>query len=33
MENIHPVYGAWIRTHDLQDKSLLPYPQDQVNNW
>ena len=22
--NVHPVYGAGIRTHDLQDTSLLP---------
>ena len=24
VRNIHPVYGAGIRTHDLQNTSLLP---------
>ena len=24
--NVHPVNGTGIRTHDLQNKSLLPYP-------
>ena len=24
MKNVHPVYGAGIRTYDLQDMSLLP---------
>ena len=27
--NVHPVYGARIRTHDLQYMSLLPQPLDQ----
>ena len=25
-KNVHPVYGAGIRTHDLQNRSLLPKP-------
>ena len=28
-ENVHPVYGARIRTHDLRSLSLLPKPLDQ----
>ena len=24
VKNVHPVYGAGIRTHDLQNMSLLP---------
>ena len=24
VKNVHPVYGDGIRTHDLQDMSLLP---------
>ena len=24
VNNVHPVFGAGIRTHDLQNKSLLP---------
>ena len=24
VKNIHPVYGAGIRTHDLENMSLLP---------
>ena len=27
--NVHRVYGAGIRTHDIQDMSLLPQPLDQ----
>ena len=27
--NAHPVYGAGIQTHVLQNMSLLPYPLDQ----
>ena len=27
--NVHPVYGAGIWTHDLQNMSLLPWPLDQ----
>ena len=23
VKNVHPVYGTWIRTHDLQNVSLL----------
>ena len=26
---VNPVYGAGIRTHDLWNMSLLPYPLDQ----
>ena len=29
VKNIHPVYGARIRTHDLWNMSLLPGPLDQ----
>ena len=25
-KNVHPVYGTGIRTHDLQNVSLLPSP-------
>ena len=28
-ENVHPVYGAGIRTQNLQNMSLLPWPLDQ----
>ena len=28
-KNVHPVYGTGIRTHDLQNVSLLPLPLDQ----
>ena len=28
MKNVHPVYGAGIRTHNLQRTSLLPKPLD-----
>ena len=29
-KNVHPVYGAGIQTHNLQNMSLLPYqPLDQ----
>ena len=33
-KNVHPVYGARIRTHDLRNVSLLPLPLDQgsLNN-
>ena len=24
VKNVHPVYGAWIRTHNLCNMSLLP---------
>ena len=24
VKNVHPVFGAWNRTHDLLDMSLLP---------
>ena len=27
--NVHPVYGAGILTHNLQNTSLLPKPLDQ----
>ena len=27
--NVHPGYGAGIRTHDLWNMSLLPLPLDQ----
>ena len=27
--NVHPVYGAGIRTYDLQNVSLFPKPLDQ----
>ena len=27
-ENVHPVYSAGIRTHNLQDVSLFPLPLD-----
>ena len=27
-KNVHPVYGAGIRTHDLWNMSLLPKPLD-----
>ena len=29
VKNVHPVYSAAIRTHDLWNMSLLPYPLDQ----
>ena len=29
MKNVHPVYGAGIRTHNLCNISPLPYPLDQ----
>ena len=29
VKNIHPVYGAGIRTNDLWSMSLLPLPLDQ----
>ena len=29
VKNVHPVYGAGIRTHDLRNMSLLPRPLDQ----
>ena len=29
VKNVHPVYGAGIRTHDLQIVSLFPKPLDQ----
>ena len=29
VKNVHPVYGAGIRTHDLQNVSLFPLPLDQ----
>ena len=29
VKNVHPVYGAGIRTHDLWNVSLLPQPLDQ----
>ena len=29
VENVHPVYGAGIWTHNLQITILLPYPLDQ----
>ena len=29
VKNVHPVYGAGIRTHNLQNMSLLPLPLDQ----
>ena len=29
VKNVHPVYCAGIRTHDLQSMSHRPYPQDQ----
>ena len=28
-KNVHPVYGAGIRTHDLRNVSLFPLPLDQ----
>ena len=28
-KNVHPVYSAGIRTHDLWDVSLFPLPLDQ----
>ena len=28
-KNVHPVYGAGIQTHNLQDMSLLPSPLEQ----
>ena len=28
-KNVHPVYGAGIRTHDLWNVSLFPLPLDQ----
>ena len=28
-KKVHPVYDTGIRTHDLQNKSLLPSPLDQ----
>ena len=28
-KNVHPVYGTGIRTHDLWNMSLLPFPLDQ----
>ena len=28
-KNVHPVYGAGIRTHNLQNVSLFPLPLDQ----
>ena len=28
-KNVHPVYGAGIWTHDLQNMSFFPYPLDQ----
>ena len=28
-KNVHPVFGAGILTHDLQNVSLLPKPLDQ----
>ena len=29
VKNVHPVYCAGIRTHDLRNMSLLPQPLDQ----
>ena len=29
VKNVHPVYGAGIRTHNLQNVSLFPLPLDQ----
>ena len=29
VKNVHPVYGAGIRTHDLRNVSLFPWPLDQ----
>ena len=29
VKNVHPVYSAEFRTHDLQNMSLLPWPLDQ----
>ena len=29
MKNVHPIYGAGIRTHDLWNVSLFPQPLDQ----
>ena len=29
VKNIHPLYGAMIRTHDLRNMILLPQPLDQ----
>ena len=29
-KNVHTAYGAGIRTHDLQNMSLLPLPLDQI---
>ena len=29
VKNVHPVYGAGIRTHSLWNMSLLPLPLDQ----
>ena len=26
VKNVHPVYSAWIRTHNLQNTNLLPQP-------
>ena len=31
VKNIHPVSGAGIRTHNLQNTSLLPLPLDQAS--
>ena len=28
VKNVHPVYGAEIRTHDLWNTSLFPLPLD-----
>ena len=32
-ENVHPVYGAGIRTHNLTNLSRHPKPPDQVLVW
>ena len=29
MKNVYPVYGAWNRTHNLRNMSVLPLPLDQ----
>ena len=32
-KNVHPVYSTGIRTHDIWNMSLLPYPLDQGNHF
>ena len=32
LKNVHPVYGAGIRTHNLHNMSRLPYTLDQGRN-